>query len=266
MVHKLTRRQFVSGSAAAGAVLLGAPMIVRAAAGEWGDLVGRFEFDGAAPERKKLKVDTDVECCGRHDIRDESLMVGDDRGLANVYVYVRTRGVEISPELEEAAEPQVLLDNSDCIFIPHCLKIWCTKQELYTINTQPIADNVAFSPLGDVPANIILPKCDDPDQPTSATWTFRRPQSVPVPISCNYHKWESGYILPRENPYTAISAGDGTFRIPKLPAGELEFQVWHERIGYLDTPAWPKGRFVHTIKPGTNDLGTVKLTPSLFEK
>jgi hypothetical protein len=59
---------------------------------------------------------------------------------------------------------------------------------------------------------------------------------------------------------------DGKFRIPKLPVGGLEFQAWHERVGYLDAPDWPKGRFTMTIKPGTNDLGTIKLAPSMFEK
>jgi hypothetical protein len=99
-----------------------------------------------------------------------------------------------------------------------------------------------------------------------ATWRFRRSQNLPVPIACNYHPWESAYVLPRDNPYVAVSAADGTFRIAKLPVGELEFQAWQERIGYLDTSGWPKGRFAVTIKPGVNDLGTIKLNPSMFEK
>jgi hypothetical protein len=260
----------VTGAAAAAAgvaVGLRAPTVLKAAASQkWGDLVGRFVYDGKPPQRKKLKVDKDVECCGKYDIRDESLMVGEDGGLANVYVYVRDRRVDVCPELEEAVEPRVLLENRDCIFVPHCLKIWYTQQEFYTTNDQPIADNVAFSPLGDRPANIILPAASSPDEKTSATWQFRRKQNIPVPILCNYHPWESAYILPRDNPYVAISGMDGKFRIPKLPATELEFQVWHERIGYLGTADWEKGRFERTIQPGTNDLGTIKLAPSMFEK
>jgi len=154
----------------------------------------------------------------------------------------------------------VLLDNRDCIFMPHCMTVWCERQEYYIVNSDPVAQNVAFSPLGDVPANIVLPVGAD------ATWKFRRSQMVPVPVACNYHPWESAYVLPRDNPYAAVSKMDGTFRIEKLPVGELEFQVWQERIGYLDTSEWPKGRFTLTIKPGTNDLGTIKLNPSLFEK
>ncbi|HUT90681.1 MAG TPA: hypothetical protein VMY37_14355 [Thermoguttaceae bacterium] len=268
MAREMNRRQFATRTAAAAvgvAVGLQSPTILKAAAGDkWGDLVGRFVYDGKAPERKKLKVDKDIECCGKFDIRDESLMVGGDGGLGNVYVYVRSRRVDVCPELEESAGKQVLLDNRDCIFIPHCMSIWVEKQDLSIVNSDPVAQNVAFSPLGDRPANIILTA--PPDEASKATWQFKRKQNIPVPIACNYHPWESAYILPRDNPYVAVSAMGGTFNIPKLPVGELEFQVWHERVGYLDTPDWSKGRFEMTIKPGTNDLGTIKLTPSMFEK
>ena len=269
MNKRYNRRRFVKrAGAAAGAAALSfaVPAVVRGAENRWADLSGRFVYDGTPPERKKLKVDKDVECCGKYDIRDESLMVGEEGGLANVYVYVRSRRVDICPELEESVEPRVLLENRDCIFIPHCLKIWYTKQEFYTTNTQPIADNVAFSPLGDTPANIILPPATDPAEEVAATWKFRRSQRIPVPILCNYHPWESAYILPTDHPYVAISGADGKFRIPKLPTDELEFQVWHERTGYLETAQWRRGRFEVTIPPEGLDLGTITLAPALFEK
>jgi len=60
----------------------------------------------------------------------------------------------------------------------------------------------------------------------------------------------------------AITGADGTFTIPKLPAGELEFQVWQERVGYLETPSWTRGRFTMTLEPGENDLGTIEIAPA----
>jgi len=269
MSRRLNRRRFIRRSAAAaGAVAVGLylPTVSRAADdSKWGDLTGKFYFNSKPFERKKLKVDKDVECCGKFDIRDESLMVGTGGGLGNVYVYVRTRSVDVCPELEAPADKQVVLDNLDCIFVPHCLKIWYTVQELSIVNSDPVAQNVAFSPLGDVPANLILPLAK-PDAQTKAAWKFSRKQNVPVPIACNYHPWESAHILPRDNPYVDITKMDGTFTIPKLPVGELEFQVWHEKVGYLETPQWPRGRFKMTIKPGTNDLGMVKISPKWLVK
>ena len=263
MGNSVTRRRFMRRSVAVGGVLATgfcAPTIVRAAEDSWGDLVGRFSYDGKPPERKKLTVDKDVDCCGKFDIRDESLMVGEDGGLQNVYVYVRDKKLDICPELEESADKRVTLDNRDCIFQPHCMTIWYKKQEFYIVNSDPVAQNVAFTPLLDAPANVVIPVDGD------TTWKFRRAQRIPIPIACNYHPWESAYILPLGHPYGGISAADGTFKIPKLPVGTLEIQVWHERIGYVATDAWKKGRFKITIKPGINDLGSVKLTAKMFEK
>ncbi len=264
MPRKTNRRQFLTRTAAATlAAGIYVPKLVHAADAQWGDLTGQFIYDGKAPERKKLTVDKDVDCCGKFDIRDESLMVAEDGSLQNVYVYVRTRGVEICPELEQSVEKQMTLDNRDCIFATHCMTIWYTKQEFHIVNSDPVAQNVAFSPLGDAPANIVIPAATK-DKQTEATWKFSRKQRIPVRVLCNYHPWELAHILPSDHPYAAVSAKDGVFTIAKLPVGELEFQVWHEKVGYLATPKWSKGRFKMTVKPGANDLGTVKIDPKLL--
>ncbi len=259
MSHRLNRRRFVINATGAVAAGLAAPAIVRAEEkAQWGDLVGCFVYDGKPPERKKLKVDKDLQCCGKFDIRDESLLVADGGGLSNVYVYLRSPKAPVCPELAATAPKQVLLDNRDCIFKPHCMAIWYPKQEFSIVNSDPIAQNVAFSPLGDVPANIVLPVGG------TAVHKFARKQTAPVPIACNYHPWERAYVLPRDNPYLAISAA-GTFLIPKLPVGEWEFQAWHEKPGWLELPEWPRGRFRFTVKPGKNDLGTIKIVPARLE-
>jgi hypothetical protein len=270
MSNEFSRRRFVKGTAAATfgmAAGWAVPTIVKAAATDkWGDLVGRFIHDGRPPPRKKLTVDKDVQCCGKFDIRDESLMVGEHKGLGNIYVYVRSPRVNVCPELEEKVKDakQVLLDNRDCIFIPHCMKIWYTQQEYHIVNSDPVAQNVAFSPLGDVAANIVLPPAVGAS--TEATWKFRRAQRIPMPVACNYHPWERAYVLPLDHPYVDVSKLDGTFRISKMPVGELEFQVWHEKVGYLEARDWQRGRFKMTIRPGVNDLGTIKLPPKLLVK
>jgi len=74
------------------------------------------------------------------------------------------------------------------------------------------------------------------------------------------------YIVVRSNPYVAISAADGTFKLENLPSGQLEFQAWHEKVGYLAVGKWKKGRFKMKIKAGENKLKPVKLKPSLFKK
>jgi hypothetical protein len=280
MYSRLSRRRWLAalGAAAVGGLAgeWAVPAILRAAEASWGDLTIRFVYDGKAPERKKLVVDKDVEYCGKFDIRDESLLVGPDGGLANVFVFLRTPKPAVSPELESSLPKEVVLDNAECIFKPHCLGLWYEKQQFRIINSDPIAQNVDFRPTGDAPANIVLPpheakkpaagnSGEEPPKTVEATWKFTRPQIAPILIKCNYHPWESGYILIRANPYFAISAADGTLRIPKLPGGKLEFQLWHGRVGPLEAPGWPKGRCEIEIRPGTNDLGAIRLPPPRFE-
>ena len=59
-----------------------------------------------------------------------------------------------------------------------------------------------------------------------------------------------GYVLPRDNPYAVISGQDGVFKLDKLPVGELEIQVWHEKAGYVAIPGWERGRFKVQIAKG----------------
>ena len=91
-----------------------------------------------------------------------------------------------------------------------------------------------------------------------------------MPINCVIHPWMRGYLLLRDNPYMAKSDADGRFRIENLPVGEHEFQLWHERAGYLRdvavgaTTADRRGRLTVTIEPAENDLGEVVLDEELF--
>lgn len=238
-------------------------LIAASANGQTGTLKGKFVFDGKAPEPAALKVDKDVEVCGQHPIKDESLVVGPDGGIANVVVYVRTKGVKVDPSIEAPAT--VSLDNKDCRFEPHVVGVWAGKQKLLLGNSDSIGHNSNIQPPGDTPANPLLAPMKTQE------FSFRRAQNVGVPVTCNIHPWMKGWVIVRDNPYFAISGADGSFEIKGLPPGELEFQVWHEKAGYVDVPSlkWDKGRFKTKIAAGDNTIGAdgvVKLDPKIFQK
>src|SRR5690348_11772479 len=51
-----------------------------ATADAWGDLTGKFVFEGAPPEPARLAITKDEAVCGKHELVDESLRVGDGEG------------------------------------------------------------------------------------------------------------------------------------------------------------------------------------------
>lgn len=228
-------------------------------AAEWGTFRGRFVYDGTPPKEPKIDVTKDVEVCGKHDLHYEDLIVGSDGGLANVAVWVMKKNIEINPEYEKEAGKTIVYDNKGCRFNPHVLAIW-TKQTLELHNSDPIGHNSNMTVVGGESINPLLP----PD--AAAKYDFAKAPVLPTTVTCNIHPWMKGYIVARDNPYTAISKADGTFEIKDLPVGEIEFRAWHEKSGYIQYDDWSKGRFKFDIKAGDNDLGTIKLNPDQFNK
>lgn len=228
---------------------------------QWGSLKGKFVYDGDPPPAVKLDVNKDLGVCDKHPLVDESLVVDkDSRGLANVVIYLRTKDVQVHPDYEASAGGRVEFDNKGCRFEPHVVTIRLS-QTLVLKNSDPVGHNSNVQPVADQGINPLLPAGAE------VTHQFGRAQTVPVQVSCNIHPWMKGYILPRDNPYMAVSATDGTFEIKNLPAGDLEFQAWQEKSGYLAVTGWEKGRFTVTIKDGaTEDLGAIKVPPALFNK
>lgn len=245
-------------------VLGGWTAVVRAA--DWGDLTGTLLYDGAAPARQRLVVDKDLECCGKYldEIVDEAVTVGPTGGLANVFVYVRLeRGKKITvhPDLEKAASKPAVLDNLHCRFQPHALAVWGGKQTLLATNSDPIGHAVKVDFLKNSPVNNLLPPA------AKLEMKFQQAESLPAQVSCGPHPWERAYVKVHDSPSIAVTDMNGQFTIPKLPAGEWEFQFWHEKVGFLEAkPTWAKGRVKLPIKAGANDIGQIKVPAALFTK
>lgn len=225
----------------------------------WGNLTGRFVYEGGQPDKTAIDTSKDP-ICTRHPVFNESVVVGDDGGLKDVVIYLATKKAPVFPEYEATAESAVVLDNKHCRFQPHVLTMR-VSQTLELHNSDPSSHNSNVTPLGDASFNALI------SEGNKADYHFTKPQSSPVKVTCNIHPWMLGYVLPRDNPYAAVSGDDGSFEIKNLPAGTWEFQVWQEAAGNLAAkPEWKKGKFKLQIKPGDNDLGVIQVSPSLLEK
>lgn len=215
---------------------------------KWGDLKGRFVLDGDPPAPVELDVNKDQEVCAKQKMYSEELVVGEDKGLANVFIYLvtqRNQKIPIHPDYEAAAKAERVLDNVNCRFVPHAQTVWLS-QTLILKNSDPVAHNSKIDPLGDTPTNPLIPAGGQ------VPWQFKKSQGLPQAVTCSIHGWMKAWVLPLDHPYAAVSGADGSFEIKNLPVGEHTFQIWHEKSGYLMGSAQKKdGKLVLTIKPKT---------------
>ena len=234
-------------------------------AADWGSLKGRFLFDGDAPAPAPINADKDPQVCGKMNLVNESLVVSPDKGLANVVVWVRSK-VKPHPDYAATDDAKIELNNIGCHFVPHVVAMR-VGQTLVVKNSDPVGHNTKVDGTS-TQFNQTIPANGSSDQ------SIDGPESLPAPVSCGIHPWMSAKLVVRPNPYFAVTDKDGRFEIKNLPAGELEFQIWHELPGFVtkgniggSDATWEKGRVKWTIEPGkTTDLGDIKLAADQFKK
>ena len=235
-------------------------------AAEWASLKGRFVFDGTPPSPVEITADKDVEVCGKHKLVNEELVVSDDKGIANVVLFVRSKGVTVHPDLEDGSKADpVVLDNKDCRFQPHVGFVQ-TGQTLTIKNSDSVGHNSNIATMKNSPSNSLVPSNGSSDV------TFSSDEAIPASVTCNIHPWMKAYLVIRPNPYGVVSGADGSFEIENLPVGEeLEFQLWHEKGGYLDEftlvgkkASAKRGRIDFTVEEGGTDLGDIVVDAKMF--
>lgn len=196
-----------------------------------GSFSGRILLDGDAPELAALIEAGDAnakdkEVCGVSGVPDESLIVGEGNGIANVLVYLRRapKGYKSEPP----AEP-VVLDQKGCIFLPHVALIRAGQQVLVKSN-DAVIHNVHTFPKKNPGSNIPVNANDREGVEIS----YKIAESDPVAVKCDIHTWMTSYHLVLDHPFMAVTDEAGNFSIAGLPAGDYQFRIWHETGGVLD--------------------------------
>ena len=237
--------------------------------GGWGNLKGRFVYEGDVPKTIKLTPTKDQAVCGKHELFNESLVVNpENKGIQNVVICLYTKKGDSPPihdSYQSTAGDQVTLDNEFCRFNNH-ITVLRTSQKLLIRNLDAVGHNTKIDTLSNTPVNPILAANSDLEQ------LFPKAERNPVQVSCSIHPWMIGYLLVKDHPYFAVTDENGDFEIKNLPTGEWTFSVWQEKSKAIQEVVvdgakanWKRGRFEQVIPEGDTDLGEIFVSAAQFE-
>jgi len=168
-----------------------------------------------APGPRPVRVTIDQRVCG-NELQDESLVVDAAGHLANAVVTL----VGVKARGGNAAASGVI--NEKCRFSPHVqivrpnavITTSSSDPILHTTNAQTETGRSLFNVAVPVPGIRI-------NKPLTSAGVVR--------LNCNTHPWMKGWVIVTDET-AAVSAADGTFTLPEVPAGKYEVRVWHEGL------------------------------------
>jgi plastocyanin len=185
-----------------------------------GDLTGTVTYDGKAPKKKTLRMDSDPVCGAAHKdaVYTESFIVDENGNFANVFVYLK------NAKSDSAPSGAAVIDQNGCMYSPHVLGVQA-GQELKILNSDPTMHNIHGLPKVNKEFNFGMPKTVKEKKVT-----FKKPEDVFV-VKCDVHPWMKSYVQVFDHPYFAVTGLDGKFTISGIPDGEYEVVAWQEKFG-----------------------------------
>jgi hypothetical protein len=199
------------------------------------------------------------------DTRDPLWIVGADRGVANVVVWLRpvtTTHFEVPVDLASRNDV-VTVHQPFLMFEPHIVAINPSRWDPTSNRQQPTGQ--IFKVLNDAPTNcnvfcrgnglinpgknVILPPGQEMQFSAVPCRKNMAGRKELLTLSSDIHRWMSAKVAVFDHPYYAITDMNGIFEIRNAPVGaELMIAVWHESFGPLNQARMDK----ITLKAGDN--------------
>ena len=163
--------------------------------------------------------------------------------------------MKIHPGLHQSKQKEIVFDQKGCRFIPHVM-IVRTDQKVIVKSGDGCAHNTHTTAIFNQERNFLL----SPNDRKGVKLSFKKAESLPMPVKCDIHPWMRAHWLIIDHPYATVTDKNGVFTIDKLPAGEVEFRIWHERVGYIN-----RKYMVSVQSGGVTKLDPVKVPARRFQ-
>jgi len=186
-----------------------------------GSITGVVKLDGKAPAAQSIAMDSDSYCEKQPKNSTESVVVGSDSALQNVFVYVKDG---LGDRAFPVPATAVVLDQKGCRYAPHVLGIQ-VGQTLEILSSDDTLHNVHAMPQQNREFNMAHQLAG-----IKHTHVFST-KEVMIPFKCDVHKWMNAFVGVLDHPFYAVTTGTGRFELKGLPPGTYTVEAWHEKLG-----------------------------------
>jgi len=199
-------------------------------------ITGKVKVTGEVPAAREITpIKADKMCGALHTkpVMTRTYVVGADKGLANVAVYIKAGLPAGKTYTPPATKP--LIDQVGCVYEPlvtaamvgQTIDIKNSDAFMHNVNCQAKV-NKGFN-FAQATKDQVNPKAFDKAE-------------LGVKLICNVHPWMSGYVHVFDHPFFAVTDKDGNFTISgDLPDGKYTVEANHLKSGTVTGEIEVKG-------------------------
>lgn len=187
-----------------------------------GALAGTVTLEGTAPAPKRFLINKNKEVCGtgRKEVPTIALS---GSAIDEVVVYLE----KVASGKDWPKGPHVL-DQETCEFHPHVMAM-PVNEELVIVNSDAAIHNThAYHSANDKGGITVINLA----MPTQGMKIPRKMTRAGMHrVDCDAHNWMRAWIYVGANPYYAVTAKGGKYRMDDIPAGTYTVVLWQEALG-----------------------------------
>lgn len=183
-----------------------------------GTITGKVTYTGTPPKMKPIDMSKEPSCAKQHatPVMTENVVTGPGNALEYVVVYISAGDQGSTPGTQT-----VQYDQKGCQYLPH-VAVMQPGQPLEIKNDDQTAHNIH-------PLAKINQEWNKSQPPGTAPIETKYDKPERIPVKCNIHPWMHGYFVIVNTSHYAVTANDGSFKLPDLPPGKYTVTAWQEQ-------------------------------------